>query len=82
MVPHWFGSTGDEPAEDLSIFDRPGERMKGAHATLDVMRQSGLRLRRFRRGVSSGSISGGGMNHGTPWRTWMRQPCCRWRAWW
>jgi transcriptional regulator with XRE-family HTH domain len=26
-VPHWFGSTGDEPSEILSIFARPGERM-------------------------------------------------------
>ena len=26
-VPHWFGSTGDEIAEILSIFGRPGERM-------------------------------------------------------
>jgi transcriptional regulator with XRE-family HTH domain len=26
-TPHWFGSTGDEPAEILSIFGRPGERM-------------------------------------------------------
>lgn len=26
-VPHWFGSTGDDPAEILSIFLRPGERM-------------------------------------------------------
>jgi len=25
--PHWFGSTGTEPAEVLSIFGRPGERM-------------------------------------------------------
>jgi transcriptional regulator with XRE-family HTH domain len=25
-VPHWFGSTGTEPAEILSIFGRPGER--------------------------------------------------------
>jgi hypothetical protein len=24
--PHWFGSTGDEPAEILSLFARPGER--------------------------------------------------------
>lgn len=24
--PHWFGSTGDEPAEVISIFGRPGER--------------------------------------------------------
>ena len=24
---HWFGSTGDAPAEILSIFGRPGERM-------------------------------------------------------
>jgi transcriptional regulator with XRE-family HTH domain len=27
QVPHWFGSTGDGPAELLSIFGRPGERM-------------------------------------------------------
>jgi transcriptional regulator with XRE-family HTH domain len=27
MVPHWFGSTGEGPAEVLSIFGRPGERM-------------------------------------------------------
>jgi transcriptional regulator with XRE-family HTH domain len=27
QVPHWFGSTGDLPAEILSIFGRPGERM-------------------------------------------------------
>jgi uncharacterized cupin superfamily protein len=26
-VPHWFGSTGTEVAEILSIFNRPGERM-------------------------------------------------------
>ena len=26
-VPHWFGSTGEEPTELLSIFGRPGERM-------------------------------------------------------
>jgi transcriptional regulator with XRE-family HTH domain len=26
-VAHWFGSTGDEPAEILSIFGRPGERL-------------------------------------------------------
>ena len=27
LVPHWFGSTGDQPTEILSIFGRPGERM-------------------------------------------------------
>jgi len=27
QVPHWFGSTGEGPAEVLSIFGRPGERM-------------------------------------------------------
>ncbi len=27
QVPHWFGSTGDEAAEILSIYGRPGERM-------------------------------------------------------
>jgi transcriptional regulator with XRE-family HTH domain len=26
-VPHWFGSTGQEPAEVLSLFGRQGERM-------------------------------------------------------
>jgi transcriptional regulator with XRE-family HTH domain len=28
MIPHWFGSAGDGPAEVLSIFGRPGERMR------------------------------------------------------
>ena len=27
QVPHWFGSAGEGPAEVLSIFGRPGERM-------------------------------------------------------
>ena len=27
QIPHWFGSTGEDPAEILSIFCRPGERM-------------------------------------------------------
>lgn len=27
QAPHWFGSNGGEPAEVLSIFGRPGERM-------------------------------------------------------
>ncbi len=27
LVPHWFGSAGEGPAEVLSIFGRPGERM-------------------------------------------------------
>jgi transcriptional regulator with XRE-family HTH domain len=27
QVPHWFGSTGEEPAEVLSLFGRQGERM-------------------------------------------------------
>jgi hypothetical protein len=26
-LPHWFGSTGEGPAEILSILGRPGERM-------------------------------------------------------
>ena len=26
QIPHWFGSTGEEPAELLSIFHCPGER--------------------------------------------------------
>ena len=32
QVLHWFGSAGDGPAEVLSIFGRPGERMH-VHAT-------------------------------------------------
>jgi transcriptional regulator with XRE-family HTH domain len=27
QVPHWFGSTGEQPAEILSLFGRQGERM-------------------------------------------------------
>ena len=27
QVPHWFGNTGDEAAEVLSLFGRQGERM-------------------------------------------------------
>jgi transcriptional regulator with XRE-family HTH domain len=27
QIPHWFGSTGAEPVEILSIYGRPGERM-------------------------------------------------------
>jgi transcriptional regulator with XRE-family HTH domain len=34
QVPHWFGSTGEEPAEVLSLFGRPGERMH-VHAQVD-----------------------------------------------
>lgn len=36
QVPHWFGSAGDGPAEVLSIFGRPGERM---HVHADAGRQ-------------------------------------------
>jgi transcriptional regulator with XRE-family HTH domain len=37
QVPHWFGSTGEGPAEVLSIFGRPGERMHlhGEHDMMD-----------------------------------------------
>ncbi len=31
-LPHWFGSTGEGPAEVLSIFGRPGERMHAREA--------------------------------------------------
>jgi hypothetical protein len=34
QLPHWFGSTGEGPAEVLSIFGRPGERMH-VRATAD-----------------------------------------------
>ncbi|MFB4284639.1 helix-turn-helix domain-containing protein [Nonomuraea sp. MTCD27] len=34
QLPHWFGSTGEGPAEVLSIFGRPGERMH-LHTTPD-----------------------------------------------
>jgi transcriptional regulator with XRE-family HTH domain len=30
--PHWFGSTGEEPAEVLSVFERPGERARRRRA--------------------------------------------------
>jgi transcriptional regulator with XRE-family HTH domain len=45
QVPHWFGSTGTEPAEILSIFGRPGERM-----TVRTTPQSGA--------VATGAVSG------------------------
>jgi transcriptional regulator with XRE-family HTH domain len=35
QVPHWFGSTGDGPAEILSIFTRPGESMTVRTPTAD-----------------------------------------------
>ena len=35
-VPHWFGSTGEGPAEVLSIFGRPGERMQVRAAAADA----------------------------------------------
>jgi transcriptional regulator with XRE-family HTH domain len=35
QVPHWFGSTGKGPAEVLSIFGRPGERI---HVRADAAR--------------------------------------------
>lgn len=36
LVPHWFGSTGGGPAEVLSIFGRPGERMMVRAADQDT----------------------------------------------
>ena len=35
-TPHWFGSTGEEPAEVLSLFGRPGERMRRHDGTAQV----------------------------------------------
>lgn len=37
-VPHWFGSTGEEPAEVLSLFGREGERM---HVRAQPRRKAG-----------------------------------------
>ena len=45
-VPHWFGSTGDEPAEILSIFGRPGERMTVRTTSPSACRDSTVDLRR------------------------------------
>ena len=42
-VPHWFGSTGDRPAEILSIFERPGEQTNVRTGSSDV---AGLSARR------------------------------------
>jgi transcriptional regulator with XRE-family HTH domain len=44
QVPHWFGASGDGPAEVLSIFGRPGERM--------LVRASGSELARNALGPS------------------------------
>ena len=40
QVPHWFGSTGRGPAEVLSIFGRPGERMLVRASGEDVLEDS------------------------------------------
>ena len=36
-VPHWFGSTGDEPAEILSMFGPQGERAHARARTVDKL---------------------------------------------
>jgi transcriptional regulator with XRE-family HTH domain len=38
-VPHWFGSTGEQPAEILSLFGRQGERM---HVRAKSHQRSGI----------------------------------------
>src|SRR3954468_15614039 len=38
-IPHWFGSAGEEPAEILSIFGRPGERMTLRAASPEIPAQ-------------------------------------------
>ena len=40
QLPHWFGSTGEGPAEVLSIFGRPGERMHVRARSRDRNRRS------------------------------------------
>ena len=35
-TPHWFGSTGEAPAEVLSLFGRPGEWTQRAAAATDA----------------------------------------------
>jgi transcriptional regulator with XRE-family HTH domain len=42
QVPHWFGSTGTQPAEVLSLFGRQGERMHVRVATSGEARKGGL----------------------------------------
>jgi quercetin dioxygenase-like cupin family protein len=46
QVPHWFGSTGQEPAEILSIFGRPGEQAHVPAASPEHPRLRGTPLRR------------------------------------
>ena len=36
-VPHWFGSTGDQPAEILSMFGPQGERVHARARTVDKL---------------------------------------------
>jgi transcriptional regulator with XRE-family HTH domain len=40
-VPHWFGSTGDGPAEVLSVYGRPGERAPIGAGSATVQPASG-----------------------------------------
>ena len=37
-VPHWFGSTGEQPVEVLSVFGPQGERMNRRAAPRDTGR--------------------------------------------
>ena len=46
QVPHWFGATGDGPAEVLSIFGRPGERCMLSRAALGRATTTSLRVDR------------------------------------
>jgi transcriptional regulator with XRE-family HTH domain len=55
QVPHWFGSTGDQPAEILSIFARPGERMNVRTDPTEQRRRHDDKGRVLARGVDGGS---------------------------
>jgi hypothetical protein len=53
-VPRWFGSTGHEPAEILSIFGRPGERMT-VH-TLEAYEHRSSRRTLGNNGANAGGV--------------------------
>ena len=43
-VPHWFGSTGDQPAEILSMFGPRGEGAQARARTVGKKASAGMRM--------------------------------------
>ena len=82
QVPHWFGSTGEGPAEVLSIFGRPGERMHthAAHRVRALTRSASKRRSTASAAILFCPTLGGRRvrrpGRGAAWPThWWRRSC-------